>query len=568
MRDLSRLLLSLLAIVLMLWLIFAFWPLSDGNRVVLSLCVLLVGGVTLWRQWCRHQQRRAVDIRVTENSLPPEDYQGAVVLVGGDSASLFSSSAPYRETRQGWYLRAENAEQLPLLAQHLAAERPALVSQISVLLAVVPEQHTSTECFTQMLRGWHRSIIQCRTWLNGLPPVWSVAWITPPANGDENPAIWFTVTPELPGVRVRQNGHVAMPVTDWQQESGEPTSLRITLWLNSVMAITIRDITRLFSTRQSELPPLNFCATGVCLTAVTGVADSLWQRQLADITTLTPEQRQTSELLPLPDVLLPSVPGRHGISRRMQNTGLAGGVCFVFLMLALLASFINNQRLIRSVSDHLALYHHLSGTPSEPKVQAQQHLRQDSRLLDDWLRRGEPLRYGLGLYQGMRLIPPIELALTDWAPPSPVQATIKTVIQGPQTVRLDALSLFDTGQWQLKPGSTKVLVNALVNIKAKAGWLIVVSGHTDSTGEVQANQQLSLKRAESVRNWMRDTGDVPESCFAVQGYGATRPLETNDTVQGRAANRRVEISLVPQADACRMPGTGTVATAGDPVNQK
>ena len=249
MRDLSRLLLSLLAIVLMLWLIFAFWPLSDGNRVVLSLCVLLVGGVTLWRQWCRHQQRRAVDIRVTENSLPPEDYQGAVVLVGGDSASLFSSSAPYRETRQGWYLRAENAEQLPLLAQHLAAERPALVSQISVLLAVVPEQHTSTECFTQMLRGWHRSIIQCRTWLNGLPPVWSVAWITPPANGDENPAIWFTVTPELPGVRVRQNGHVAMPVTDWQQESGEPTSLRITLWLNSVMAITIRDITRLFSTR-------------------------------------------------------------------------------------------------------------------------------------------------------------------------------------------------------------------------------------------------------------------------------------------------------------------------------
>jgi outer membrane protein OmpA-like peptidoglycan-associated protein len=252
----------------------------------------------------------------------------------------------------------------------------------------------------------------------------------------------------------------------------------------------------------------------------------------------------------------------------MQNTGLAGGVCFVFLMLALLASFINNQRLIRSVSDHLALYHHLSGTPPEPKMQAQQHLRQDSHLLDDWLRRGEPLRYGLGLYQGMRLIPPIELALTDWAPPSPVQPTIKNVIQGPQTVRLDALSLFDTGKWQLKPGSTKVLVNALVNIKAKTGWLIVVSGHTDSTGEVQANQQLSLKRAESVRNWMRDTGDIPESCFAVQGYGATRPLETNDTVQGRAANRRVEISLVPQADACRMPGTGTVATAGDPVNQK
>jgi hypothetical protein len=43
---------------------------------------------------------------------------------------------------------------------------------------------------------------------------------------------------------------------------------------------------------------------------------------------------------------------------------------------------------------------------------------------------------------------------------------------------------------------------------------------------------LSLKRAESVRDWMRDTGDVPESCFAVQGYGASRPVATNDTPEG------------------------------------
>ncbi|KMK19860.1 hypothetical protein ABW11_24990, partial [Pluralibacter gergoviae] len=117
-----------------------------------------------------------------------------------------------------------------------------------------------------------------------------------------------------------------------------------------------------------------------------------------------------------------------------------------------------------------------------------------------------------------------------------------------------SMALFDTGQSSLKPGATKLLVSALVGIKARPGWLIVVSGHTDSTGSPPVNQALSLRRAEAVRDWMRDTGDVPGSCFAVQGYGADRPVASNDTPEGRAQNRRVEISLVPQADACRAPG--------------
>ena len=568
MRAYSRIFLTIFAAVLALWLVLGFWPVSIWNRVALSVFILFMSGLVLWRLWRQHHLCQILSEQIDECNLPPEDFQGAVVLVCGDSEALFPVGRTYRETLQGWFLRAENAEQLPLLAQHLAAVRPALISQVSVMLAVLPERQTSEDILAQSLRGWRRSIVQCRTWLNGVPPVWAVTWVSAPAFKENEEPQWFTVTPDLPGLRVRRNGHVATPVGDWQHEMpGDSKRLTYTLWLEGILSFVNSRISQPLSTRQAELPSLTLCATGICLAPVTAVADNLWLNQLAEITTLSPENKQSSNELPLPEVLLPYLPRRHGISRLMQDARLAGGACFIFLALAMLASFINNQRLIRSVGDHLAVYEHLSGTPPLPKQQAQQRLRADSLLLDDWQRRGEPLRYGLGLYQGGRLIPPVEAAINGWTPPPPPRPIIKKVVQGPRTIRLDSMSLFDTGQWALKSGSTKLLVNSLVGIKAKPGWLIVVAGHTDSVGNDDSNQTLSLKRAESVRNWMRDTGDVPESCFAVQGYGESWPLATNDTPEGRALNRRVEISLVPQANACQLPGSTHTSSQDDDVSQ-
>lgn len=555
MRDNARRLLTILTVILALWLVLGFWPLSIGNQVIFSLCILLAGGAALWRQ-----RRRAVSRQRSEIVLPPEDFQGAVVLVCGDTDGLFPGRSAHGETRHGWYLRGDSAEQLPRLAQYLAAARPALVSQVSVLLAVVPEHHPSGEHLAQSLRDWRRSIVQCRTWLNGLPPVWSVFWVTPPG-GQAAESRWFSITPERAGLQVQLKGQAPQAVAGWQREGSSASRLHQTLWLESILTLAENALFRPFRARQAELPPLNLCAAGICLTPVAAVANNLWQQQIAGITTLSPGNDAAPGPHPLPDLLLSSLPHRHGVSRRMRDAGLAAGVGFLFLALAMLASFINNQRLVRSVGDHLAVYHRLSGTPPTPKLQAQQRLRADSRLLDDWLRRGEPLRYRLGLYQGGRLIPFVEAAINDWAPPPPPRPVIKQVVQGPQTIRLDSMALFDTGKSTLKPGSTKLLVNSLLGIKAKPGWLIVVAGHTDSIGNDKSNQQLSLKRAEAVRDWMRDTGDVPESCFAVQGYGASRPVASNETPEGRAQNRRVEISLVPQKDACLAPGTANTSGA-------
>ncbi|ELZ8934760.1 OmpA family protein [Cronobacter dublinensis] len=570
MRDAYRSLLTVLGAVLALWLILGFWPLSTGSRVALSLLVALVSGVMFWCQR-RASQARATAVReIVDENLPPEDFKGAVILVCGDNSPLFVSGSCHRETRQGWYLWVKDAEQLPLLAQHLSLVRPALVSQISVMLAVVPEQHISGDDFTQHLRCWQRAVVRCRAAFGTLPPLWTVTWISPPVVCAQAEPVWFSTINPRSGIQVYQSGQGNVSLTEWILETGTDghlSRLSHVLWLDSLLAWQNSAVNDLLSVRRGELPVMTPCVQGMCMVPVTGIAGNLWQQHITSVTALPPDAVVSTEPLPLPELLLPALPRRRGVSRRMvfwRYAGLLGGI---FLALAMLASWVNNQRLIRNVGDHLALYHQLTGQPVAPKLRAQQRLRADGALLDDWARRGEPLRYRMGLYQGLRLIPSVEATVSDWAPPPPPPPVIKKIIQGPKTLRLDSMSLFDTGKWALKPGSVKLLVNSLVGIKAKPGWLIVVAGHTDSTGDEQSNQVLSLKRAESVRDWMRDTGDVPESCFAVQGYGESRPVATNDTAEGRALNRRVEISLVPQANACQLPGNTPAPSQDDGVSK-
>ncbi|CNH31975.1 OmpA/MotB domain-containing protein [Yersinia intermedia] len=562
MRGLTQLLLLLLGACLALWLILGFWPLGMGSRVALSMLVVILCAAVGYFQWRKYNGNKVAHQSIADSTLPPEDFQGAVVLVCGDSDALFSSSASFRETRQGWYLAVKLPEQLPILAQHLAAERPALIAQISVLLAIVPEQHQNLDDFSQFLRAWQRAIVQCKGWLGGIPPVWLGTWLSPPVASSAQAERWYTVTPGQKGIQVQEAGAGIMPLVQWsqyQESCNVQERLSSVLWMESLLSWLDEHVLSILTQRQGDVPALTPCTWGCCFTPVAGRQNNLWQAHISEVTTLTPRVATPEDNLPLPEVLLPYLPRRRGVSRLMLTCQMAGVLCGVFLLFALLASFINNQRLVQSVSDHLSLYNRLTGTPPAPKALAQQQLRADAHLLDDWLRRGAPMRLSLGLYQGLRLRAPLDIAINSWTPPLPPPPVINQIVQGSQTLRLDSLSLFDVGQSMLKSGSTKVLINALVGIKAKPGWLIVVAGHTDITGDDKSNQALSLKRAESVRNWMRDTGDIPESCFAVQGYGQSRPLKSNDTEAGRALNRRVEISLVPQADACRLPGVKTAS---------
>jgi outer membrane protein OmpA-like peptidoglycan-associated protein len=101
---------------------------------------------------------------------------------------------------------------------------------------------------------------------------------------------------------------------------------------------------------------------------------------------------------------------------------------------------------------------------------------------------------------------------------------------------------FDTGRYNIKPASYSVLNNLASTLVKYRDTRINVAGHTDSVGSDADNLRLSQQRAYSVRNYLIDQG-VEAFRMNAAGYGETRPIADNATSEGRARNRRVEITL-------------------------
>jgi outer membrane protein OmpA-like peptidoglycan-associated protein len=100
--------------------------------------------------------------------------------------------------------------------------------------------------------------------------------------------------------------------------------------------------------------------------------------------------------------------------------------------------------------------------------------------------------------------------------------------------------LFDTGSYTLKPGAREKLAKISGILLAHPGLTLQIEGHTDSVGTDDFNQQLSERRADSVRDFLAENG-VPASTITAHGFGKTQPVATNDTADGRQRNRRVEL---------------------------
>ena len=131
------------------------------------------------------------------------------------------------------------------------------------------------------------------------------------------------------------------------------------------------------------------------------------------------------------------------------------------------------------------------------------------------------------------------------------QVTI-TELQGKLTVNMVDAILFDSGKADIKPEGRQILQKVADVIGQVEDKAIRVEGHTDNvkigsalTRAFPSNWELSAARAINVARYLQRLG-VDPNLLSAAAYGEYRPVSENDTPEGRAMNRRIEIVLVPQ----------------------
>jgi outer membrane protein OmpA-like peptidoglycan-associated protein len=106
--------------------------------------------------------------------------------------------------------------------------------------------------------------------------------------------------------------------------------------------------------------------------------------------------------------------------------------------------------------------------------------------------------------------------------------------------------LFDSGSANLKPTARERLAKVAGVLIAYPDMRIEVDGYTDSTGNPMSNEQLSQERAASVQSYLTQQG-VSASSISIHGFGEGNPVASNESLEGRQQNRRVELVVSGQS---------------------
>ena len=115
---------------------------------------------------------------------------------------------------------------------------------------------------------------------------------------------------------------------------------------------------------------------------------------------------------------------------------------------------------------------------------------------------------------------------------------------GQLVIRLKAIQ-FPVGKDIIMPKNYELLSKVQQSIRTFGEPNVVIEGHTDSTGSDEVNEHLSQQRAEAVREYLVANRTLPYDRIVAAGYGSMRPLASNETAEGRAINRRIDVIVKP-----------------------
>jgi outer membrane protein OmpA-like peptidoglycan-associated protein len=324
----------------------------------------------------------------------------------------------------------------------------------------------------------------------------------------------------------------------------------LTRWVTSTILPILLD-------EQRTTRPVRVQAFGV--TAVDGHPSkgSLLARYVTDLTKLVlPASADDSNAIgryALPEPLVRGIAAQQA-QRPMPRALAHGFIALVaFFCAAAASSAWQNRNLVERIRLDMARYMAIAPSMDEARIDALSIVKRDRDQLASYASNGVPPRLGLGFYRAWTLLPAANALIASYQPPAPP----------PSMIELDSLSLFKSGSAVLNPGSNRVLVSAVELIKANRSKRVLIAGHTDNVGNAASNRTLSEARAAAVRDWLADASGISPTRFAIQGYGDTRPKASNETEAGRAANRRVEITLVPDCRDDRKNGASPEGHEGN-----
>ena len=116
-------------------------------------------------------------------------------------------------------------------------------------------------------------------------------------------------------------------------------------------------------------------------------------------------------------------------------------------------------------------------------------------------------------------------------------------------ITLNGNVLFDFDSAELREEAVAELDRVAATIETYVGATVIVEGHTDAKGADSYNQGLSQQRAAAVQNYLLTADAMAPEQAVIRGYGESRPVATYETDEGRQANRRVDLIIIPRAAA-------------------